>query len=57
MKISKISLSPLFSFPLDFEKFEFPPDFAEFKNRVPPLHKWVKGEAAMDTYLTQEYTI
>lgn len=52
MKISKISLSPL-----DFEKFEFPPDFAEFKNPVPPLHKWVKGEAAMDTYLTQEYTI
>ena len=23
-------------FPLDFEKFQFPPDFVEFKNPVPP---------------------
>ena len=37
MKISKIPLSPFFSPPsLDFEKFQFPPDFVEFNNAVPP---------------------
>ena len=33
--ISKIPLSPLFFFPLDFEKFQLPPDLIEFKNPVP----------------------
>ena len=45
MKILIILLSPLFFSPLDFEKFQFPPDFVEFKNPVPPpLHKGGKGE-------------
>ena len=49
-EISKIPLSLLFLSPpppppLDFEKFQFPPDFTEFKNPVPPLHK---GKATMD---------
>ena len=35
MKILIILLSPLFFSPLDFEKFQFPPDFVEFKNPVP----------------------
>ena len=38
MKISKTLLSPL-----DFEKFQFPADFVEFKNLVSPLHKGREG--------------
>ena len=40
MKISKIPPSPLppsFSPPLDFGKFQFPLDFIELKNPVPPF--------------------
>ena len=44
VKISKTPLSSLFFSPLDFEKFQFPPDFVEFKNPVPaPLPKGGEG--------------
>ena len=36
MKISKFPSPPLFLPPLDFEKFQFPPDFVDFKNPVAP---------------------
>ena len=36
IKISKILFSLLFFFSLNFKKFQFPPDFVEFKNPVPP---------------------
>ena len=52
MKISKIPLSPLFlSPPLDFEKFQFPLDFFEFKNPVSPPSQ--RGEAAMSPPFTK----
>ena len=37
-KFQNFSFPHFFSF-LDFEKFQLPPDFVEFKNPVPPLHK------------------
>ena len=52
MKISKISLSSLI-----LKNLSFPRILLSLKIQSPPLHKWVKREAAMDTYLTQEYTI
>ena len=47
MKFQKFPLPPSFSppYPFDFEKFQFPLDFVEFKNPVPPLHK---GKATMN---------
>ena len=47
MKFQKFPLPPSFSPPslFDFEKFQFPLDFVEFKNPVPPLHK---GKATMN---------
>ena len=43
MKILKIPIFLPFFFPLDFAKFQSPPDFVEFKNPVPPSQGWVGG--------------
>ena len=39
MKISKLLFASSFSSPVDFDKFQFPPDFVEFKNPVPLFTK------------------
>ena len=55
MKISKVPLSPSFSSPIDIEKFQFPPDFVEFKNPVFPLHKWEGEKLLCDTSVSHSY--